>query len=299
VTFGPDGWLAVGGVIAVAAQHPVVLGSGNGSVWAAADGEAAFRQPGLFTEQAAAGPGGTGGYVIVGYQAVGGRTIAAAWWSAGLTGWQRAAVDNPDAAAGAPAGPGPAGASRQMLAVSAGPHGFVAVGSEGNAAAAWTSPDGRAWTQQNVPLPYGATRAVLQHVASNGRTVVAVGTALATAGQLPFAASSADGGRTWTEAALPVPAGRAFVTALTGTGTGGQFLATGTFGNTSGHLDVVVWTSASGSAWQAVTPAGQGLTGSGIQAITGLTVSGRTLSGVGFTATPGGEQPVLWQSPVR
>jgi len=45
--------------------------------------------------------------------------------------------------------------------------------------------------------------------------------------------------------------------------------------------------------------AGQGLTGSGIQAITGLTVSGRTLSGVGFTATPGGEQPVLWQSPVR
>ena len=301
VTFGPDGWLAVGGVVAVAAQHPVVLGSGNGSVWAAADGEAAFSQPGLFTEQAAAGPGSTSGYVIVGYQAVGGRTIAAAWWSAGLTGWQRAAVDNPDAAQGAQAGPGPPGVSRQMLAVAAGPDGFVAVGSDGNAATAWTSPDGRAWTQQNVPLPYGATRAVLQHVASNGRTVVAVGTALTTAGQLPFAASSADGGRTWTEAALPVPAGRAFVTALTGTGTGtgGGFLATGTFGSTSGHLDVVVWTSASGSAWQVITPAGQGLTGSGIQAITGLTVSGRTLSGVGFTATPGGEQPVLWQSPVR
>jgi len=62
---------------------------------------------------------------------------------------------------------------------------------------------------------------------------------------------------------------------------------------------VVVWTSASGSSWKAVTPGGQGLTGQGIQAITGLTVSGRTLSGVGFTATPGGEQPVLWQSPVR
>jgi hypothetical protein len=60
-----------------------------------------------------------------------------------------------------------------------------------------------------------------------------------------------------------------------------------------------VWTSASGSAWKAVTPTGQGLTGSGIQAITGLTVSGPTLSGVGFTAAPGGEQPVLWQSPVR
>jgi hypothetical protein len=293
VTFGADGWLAVGGVIAVAAQHPVVLGSGNGSVWTAADREAAFSQPGLFTEQAAAGPGG---YVIVGYQAVGGRTIAAAWWSAGLTGWQRAGT--------------PSGAGGQMLGVTAGPRGFVAVGADGDAPAAWTSTDGgRAWTQQNVPLPVGATRAVLQRVASSGHTVVAVGTALTTAGlQLPFAASSADGGTTWTESVLPVPAGRAFITALTaltGTGTGaragagGTFLATGTFGSTAGHQDVVVWTSASGSSWKAVTPGGQGLTGQGIQAITGLTVSGRTLSGVGFTATPGGEQPVFWQSPVR
>jgi hypothetical protein len=311
VTDGPDGWLAVGGVIAVAAEHPVVLTSGNGSVWAAADREAAFGQPGQFTEQAAAGPDG---YVIVGYQAVAGGTIAAAWWSAGLTGWHRAGV----AAPGAPGALGAPGASRRMLAVTAGPRGFVAVGSAGNGAAAWTSPDGQAWTQHNVPLPYGATRAVLTRVASDGRTVVAVGTVLTTAGQqLPFAASSADGGTTWTESALPVPAGRAFVTALTATGTttatgtgtgtatgtgtsaGGGFLATGTFGRTPGHQDVVVWTSASGSGWKAVTPNGQGLTGSGIQAITGLTVSGRTLSGVGFTATPGGEQPVLWQSPVR
>ena len=308
VTYGADGWLAVGGVIAVAAEHPVVLDSGNGSVWAAADGEAAFSQPGLFTEQAAAGP--ATGYVIVGYQTVAGRTIAAAWWSAGLTGWQRAG----DATPGALNGPGPRGAGRRMLAVTAGLRGFVAVGAAGNAPAAWTSADGgRTWTQQNVPLPVGATRAVLQHVASNGRTVVAVGTALTTAGQqLPFAATSADGGATWTESALPVPAGRAFVTALTATGSGtgsgsgsgtgsgaGGFLATGTFGRTPGHQDVVVWTSASGSGWTAVTPTGQGLAGTGIQAITGLDVSGRTLSGVGFTATPGGEQPVFWQSPVR
>jgi hypothetical protein len=135
-------------------------------------------------------------------------------------------------------------------------------------------------------------------VASNGRTVVAVGTALTTAGQqLPFAASSADGGRTWTESALPVPAGRAFVTALTAAGS--QYLATGTFGSTPGHQDVVVWTSAGGSDWQAATPTGQGLTGTGIQAITGLDVFDRTVTGVGFTATPGGEQPVFWQSPVR
>jgi hypothetical protein len=293
VTFGADGWLAVGGVIAVAAQHPVVLGSGNGSVWTAADREAVFSQPGLFTEQAAAEP--ATGYVIVGYQSVAGRTIAAAWWSAGLTGWHRAGDATPGALDGA-------GGSRRMLAVAAGPRGFVAVGADGNAPAAWTSADGgRTWTQQNVPLPVGATRAVLQHVASNGRTVVAVGTALTAAGQRPFAASSADGGTTWTESALPVPAGRALVTALTATGTatGSGFLATGMFGLTPGHQDVVVWTSASGSAWAAATPDGQGLTGTGIQAIIGLDVSGRFVSGVGFTATPGTEQPVFWQAPVR
>jgi hypothetical protein len=294
VAYGADGWLAVGGVIAVAPQHPVVLTSGNGSAWTAADREPAFSQPGLVTEQAAAAA--TGGYVIVGYQSAGGRTIAAAWYSTGLTGWQRGTVDTPGDTQGAQNG------AQQMRAVTAGPHGFVAVGAAGHAAAAWTSPNGQAWTQQNVPLPVGATRAVLQHVASNGGTVVAIGTALTTAGQLlPFAASSADGGRTWAESALPVPSGRAFGTALTatGTGTGSQYLATGTFGSTPGHQDVVVWTSASGSAWQAATPTGQGLTGNGIQAITGLDVFDRTVTGVGFTATPGGEQPVFWQSPVR
>ena len=56
VAYGADGWLAVGGVIAAAPPHPVVLTSGNGSAWTAADREAAFSQPGLVTEQAAAGP---------------------------------------------------------------------------------------------------------------------------------------------------------------------------------------------------------------------------------------------------
>jgi len=155
-----------------------------------------------------------------------------------------------------------------------------------------------------VPLPVGAAGAVLTRVASNGRTLAAVGTALTTDGQqLPFAASSSDGGVTWAEAVLPVPAGRASVTALAAAG--GGFLATGTFGAAPGHQDVVVWTSpagaagAAGSAWTAATPTGQGLTGPGIQAITGLTASGRTLTGVGYTATPSGEQPIFWQSPIR
>ncbi len=296
VTHGTRGWLAVGSVTANAAEHPVVVVSADGTSWQAADNEAVFGVPGLFTEQAAADGQG---YVIVGYQNVrqvqngqagADRTVAAVWWSAGLTGWQRAG----DAAAGALDGPG----SRQMLAVAAGSAGFVAVGSHGDQPSAWTSADGRSWRQADLPLPVGATRAALQHVASTGRTVAAVGTALMTTGQrVPFAASSSNGGASWISSTLPLPAGLTSVTALAAGG--GAFTATGTYGSSPGHQDVVVWTSPNGSAWRAAEPTGQGLTGSGIQAITSLTVSGSTLTGVGFTASPAGEEPVFWESPIR
>ena len=61
----------------------------------------------------------------------------------------------------------------------------------------------------------------------------------------------------------------------------------------------MVWTSANGTTWKAVTPTGQGLTGPGIQAITGLAATGNTLTGVGFSASPASEAPVFWQSPIR
>ena len=185
-----------------------------------------------------------------------------------------------------------------MMAVAASSDGFVAVGSHGDQPSAWTSADGRSWRQADLPIPVGSARAVLQHVASTGRTVAAVGTAFTTTGQqAPFAASSSDGGATWIESALPLPAGLTSVTALAAAG--GAFTATGTYGSTPGHQNVVVWTSPNGSAWRATEPSGQGLTGPGIQAITSLTLSGSTLTGVGFTASPAGEEPVFWQSPIR
>ena len=300
VTHGNMGWLAVGGVTASAAEHPVVVVSANATSWQAADSETVFGAPGLFTEQAAADGQG---YVIVGYQnirpaqngqAIAGHTVAAAWWSAGLTGWQRAGTASSAGTAGALDGPG----ARQMMAVAASSAGFVAVGSHGDQPSAWISADGRSWRQADLPLPVGSTRAVLQHVASTGRTVAAVGTALTTTGvPVPFAASSSDGGVTWIESALPLPAGLTSVTALAAAGR--AFTATGTYGSTPGHQNVVVWTSSNGSAWRAAEPSGQGLTGSGIQAITSLTTSGSTLTGVGFTASPAGEEPVFWQSPIR
>ena len=65
----------------------------------------------------------------------------------------------------------------------------------------------------------------------------------------------------------------------------------------------MVWTLAPGAAprttWTAAAPHGIGLAGPGTQAITALTATGSTLTGVGFTATPASEQPTIWQSPVR
>jgi hypothetical protein len=297
VTHGPMGWLAVGDVTASAPEHPVVVVSADGTGWQAADGERVFGASGLFTEQAAAN---TRGYVIVGHQnvkrlqngrVVSARTEAAVWWSDTLTGWQRGG----DATAGALDGTG----NRQMNAVTAGGAGFVAVGSHGDQPSAWTSGDGgRTWREADLPMPVGSTRVTLEHVASAGRVVVAVGTAVTTAGRaVPFAASSANGGASWAESALPLPPGLASVTALVAAGR--TFTATGSYGSTPGHQNVVVWTSADGSTWRAAEPAGKGLTGPGIQAITGLAVAGSTVTGVGFTASPAGEQPVFWQAPVR
>jgi hypothetical protein len=278
----------------------VVVVSADGRTWSAADREPAFAGGGLTAAQAAAGQAG---YVIVGSQRVTGpdgqsRTVAAAWWSAGLDGWHRAGGAGVTSGTGVTGGTGVvggAGGSRQMLAVAATAGGFVAVGSHGRLPAGWTTPDGRTWSVADLPLPAGATAAALQHVAADGRTVVAAGVAQTRGGTVPYTVRSADGGRTWTEAPLPVPAGTAQVSAVVAADDG--FTVAGTFGTTAGERDVVVWTSRDGTTWKAATPAGPGLATPGIQAITGLAVTGHSLTGVGFTATPAGEQPTLWQPP--
>ena len=112
----------------------------------------------------------------------------------------------------------------------------------------------------------------------------------------PFAALSVNGGATWTESLLPSPGGPAAVAAVDGTGAG--FTATGTFG-TDGHEDVVIWTATDGLNWRTNSPSVTGLGGQGIQEITALTVSGSTLTGIGFAASPASETPTIWRSPIR
>ncbi|HEY0718890.1 MAG TPA: hypothetical protein VGD68_14835, partial [Streptosporangiaceae bacterium] len=289
VAEGDRGWVAVGGVQSAAPQHPVVVTSADGRSWQAADGAAPFAGPGLFTTAVAAGPAG---YVVVGRQVSGGHTVAAAWWSAGLTGWQRAG----DAAAGAL---DQAGASRQMLAVTAvAAHGgFAAVGSAGTHPAAWTSVDGRTWQAVTLAVPPPAASAELTQVTASGHALVAVGRATTSSGlSTPFAAVSKDGGITWQESSLPSPRGAAAVDSVAATG--GGFTAVGTFGAQGGQ-DVAIWTSTGGASWEVNSPSVTGLGGQGIQEITALAASGSTLTGVGFSATSTGETPTIWRSPIR
>jgi hypothetical protein len=306
VAHGPSGWLAVGGAATAAgrdgALQPAVIGSPDGLTWTATGTGATFDGPGRIVTGGVAA--GAGGYVIVGTASTGPRTVAAAWYAPGLTGWRRAA----DARPGALDGPG----NRAMNAVSAVGRGFVAVGAAGDRPAAWLSAAGRTWTLVTLPLPAGAASAAFDYVAANGGVVAAVGTEVTAAGQRrPFAAVSTDAGAQWSPAQLPLPAGggsaaTAAATALTAAG--GGFTATGTYGP-PGETDVVVWTlpagSAGGTAWTEVAPAGTGLAGPGVQAITALTATGATVTGVGFTATSAptsattATEPTIWQSPVR
>jgi hypothetical protein len=307
VAHGPSGWLAVGGASAVttgtaATLSPAVVGSPDGRTWTTSGSLAAFDGPGrIVTSAVAAGPGG---YVIVGEASTGSRTAAAAWYAPGLTGWRRAADARPGALDGA--------GNRAMNAVSATSRGFVAVGAVGARPAAWVSGTGRTWTLVTPALPADAASAAFDYVAANGGMVAAVGTEVTTAGQRrPFAAVSMDAGATWTQAQLPLPLGVSSQTAASATAltaAGGGFTATGTYGP-PGETDVVVWTlpagAAEGAAWTGVAPQGTGLAGPGMQAITALTATGATLTGVGFTATSASTpesmltEPTIWQSPVR
>jgi hypothetical protein len=299
VAHGGAGWVAVGGVVAGAPSRPLILTSADGTSWQSVASESAFAGQGITVRQVVAGPSG---YVIIGSQVipahtvttktvtrrgkrtsrktVPARTVAALWWSSGLTGWTRA--DGQLAGSGHP----------QMNAVTAGGPGYLAAGANGSTPAVWASADGQQWTLTQAGPPPGATSAALLNVAAHGKVIVATGMATTASGAAPFAEYSVDGGTLWQPVKLAASGGPAAVTALAATGKRG-FVAVGTVGP-PGNQRVVFWTSANGSGWQVHEPAGAGLNGPGTHQITALTTTRSGLLGVGFTATPLAEQPILW-----
>ncbi len=112
----------------------------------------------------------------------------------------------------------------------------------------------------------------------------------------PFAAVSADGGRTWRESHLPAPPVPTVVTALTAAGHG--FVAVGRTGP-PGRPGMLAWWSADGLTWQHAGPTGGGRPGPFVTQINALTAGNGTLTGAGFAASGSAEHPVLWHARYR
>ena len=271
VTHGPHGWLAVG-------PGPLVLTSADGTTWRSAGG-ITHDLAGVSAVQAASGPHG---YVITGTVAEpGGAYSRDVWWSPDLVTWTKARDVNDT------------GGSSRVLAVAAGPAGFVSAGSRDNLPVVWTSSDGRTWTAVTTPLPAGATAGVIQQVAVNGSHAVALGQQTTAHGVQPLAERSDDGGKTWQPVPFTAPGPGVSFTALTASG--GGFTTAAQFGSSGRTMAAAVWTSANGTSWTQ-SPV-SGLTGGGSHAITALAASGSAVTGIDSIQTQASQQFVVRSLP--
>jgi hypothetical protein len=270
VIHGAEGWLAVG------APGPVVMTSADGTTWQSATGPGSITADlaGVGAVAVAAGPHG---YVIVGkLVAPGGSCVADVWWTPNLTFWSRAHDVND------------ATGSSQVLAVAADASGFVSAGSHNGKPAVWTTTDGTTWRTIVLPVPAGASAAVLQQIAISGNRVVALGQATTPAGTVPIAELSVNGGSSWQQVPFSSPGADTVFTALTASS--GGFTAAGQFGE-PGQQQVAAWTSANGTSW-ASAPIG-GLTGpqtGGSYQISALAPSGTAVTGIGSLATQASQE---------
>jgi hypothetical protein len=251
VTRGPEGWLAIG------ASGSLAFTSADGVTWQPAPGNVAQGLAGVSAVAVAAGPAG---YVEVGNPVAPGASDV--WWSPDLTAWSQVRDLN----------------DGQVRAVAADAHGFVAVGSQDGKPAAWTTSNGGPWSAFVLPLPAGASSAVLQQVAVSGNRVVALGQATAEGGVVPFAVLSVDGGARWVQVPFVAPGpGTSFTALIAGVH---GFTAVGQYGP-SGQTTPAAWTSARGTAW-ARTPL-SGLTDA--YRITALAPAGSSATAIGSIAT--------------
>jgi hypothetical protein len=283
VVHGGSGWLTVGQAGTRAPDQPVILMSASGTSWTTAAGTGPLTAPGTSLAAAAAGPAG---YVVVGSAQVSDGPAPAAWFSADLNTWADAPLTGAEGGG-------------QVLAVTTARSGFVVAGTAGGAPAVWTSPGGSAWQLRTLPRPAGAASAVLTKVTAIGNRVVAIGSeyrGAAVGSTVPFAAVSADGGRTWRESVLPAPPGPAVVTALTAAGRG--FVAVGHPG-LPGQPGLLAWWSANGLTWHYAGPTGGGMPRPFVMQLNAVTAWNGTLTGAGFAASGSAEHPVLWHARYR
>jgi serine/threonine protein kinase len=262
VTHGSAGWLAVG------FPGPAIFTSANGITWQPVRGDMTQDLADAVSISAAAGPAG---YVIVGSErkSSGAGCTADVYWSANLTKWFEGR--NVNLTTG----------SYVVIAVAAGPDGFVSVGSRDSMPVVWTTTDGRAWTTRQLPVAAGMKAGQLNQVAINGDRVVATGWQTTKAGFAPLAELSTDGGTSWKQVPFGSLASGGTITAVTQTP--GGFTAASQSRGSAGELDAAVWTSATGASWTK-SPV-DGLAGGGSHEITALARSGSTVAGIDSVET--------------
>ena len=262
------------------------------------------------------------GFVAVGSAPDAGGGVDGAVWRS-VDGREWSAV-----AAGSFAGPG----DQRLVDVAAGPAGLVAVGTDGSSAAAWTSPDGDAWTRaphdDSVFGGPGEQRMEAVTALPGGRGWVAVGTdgqgdgALWASPDATWGRVGADGlGGPGDQVLLDVVAGPTGLVAVgtdgssaaawtspdaaawTGTdlgpgratalaGSGTALVAVGSSGGEG--EDAITWRSAEGTAWERVE--GDDLAGPLDQDLAGVTVGEEIIVAVGATDLGGGLDAAPWTS---
>lgn len=277
VTASARGLIAVGYVVSLdQSQRPAAWTSADGGrSWVPAKGPAGQLQGDL--DDVIAGPGG----------------IFAVGWGEGGQGSQALIWTSPDGSVWAPVASFPRDpASSAINAIVAARTGFVAVGrAQGTGpsmvGAAWTSPDGRTWTEVKDlsafgPSDFSGNRgdAGLTDIVAGGPGFVAVGTVNDPDRQVGAIFTSTDG-LGWTRLAPDPTRDGVFLGTVT-TWAGGLAAVGNVAGN--GPTRSSIWTSRDGVAW---TPAddvdlavGRADDGPGVS-VGGLVRSGSGLVGVG------------------
>ena len=278
VTYGADGWLAVGLTGQTGLTSPLVYTSRNGISWQISPTITRDLTSSAGHVAAVSATSGPAGYVIVGTTLKNaGGCAANVWFSPNLAEWTRAHDVNDT------------GGSSTVLTVTADDDGFYSVGSHDSQPALWTTDNGTAWTTTTLPLPSG-TSGSLNQVAVHGEDMVALGTQTTAGVTTALAEVSTNDGQTWHQVPFTPAVPGATVTALT-QDTGGFTAAV------QSGPDTTIWTSADGTTWNQVQA--RGLTGAGTHHLAALAPSGSTVAGIGSTATQQSWQPVFLGLPAR
>ena len=271
ITHGTNGWLSAG-------PGGFTLTSADGATWQPA-ATITRELAGVTAVHAASGPHG---YVLAATASgPGGAHVSEVYSSPDLTSWTEGNYA------------GGTGGSDQVLAVAAGPSGFVSAGAHNDQPAVWATADGRTWTAVTVPLPSGATGGVIQQVAVSGQHAVALGQQTTAHGIQPLAERSGDGGRTWQPVPFTSPGSGVSFTALTA-GQGG-FTAAARLGSAAGTAAAAVWSSPDGATWTRSQVGG--LAGGGSHAMAALAADGSVVTGIDTVQSQASQQFVVLTLP--